>query len=238
VLHHLGVSGFSQYTVAAQESLVRIDRSVPIDKAALFGCAILTGVGAATNAAKITPGQSVAVFGRGGGGLSAVMGAKLAGASPIIAVDPLPTKLTLARECGAHHVIDPTQADAVKAIIDMTEGGADVAIEAVGSGKVLAAAYGATRRGGTCVTVGLPDPAEPLTIPALSLTAGEKVLRGCYMGSSVPRRDIPRLIGLYLSDALPIDMLISPPVTLDEINAGFDRLHDGAAVRQLVRFDA
>src|SRR5688572_3543805 len=124
VLHHLGVSGFSQFTVAAQESLVRIDDpQMPIDKAALFGCAVMTGVGAVINSAKVQPGQSVAVFGLGGVGLSAIMGAKLADAAIIIAVDPLPAKLELARKIGAHHAINPEQTDVVQMIADLTHGG-------------------------------------------------------------------------------------------------------------------
>jgi alcohol dehydrogenase len=238
VLHHLGVSAFSRFTVAAQESLVKIDPAMPIDKAALFGCAVLTGIGAVTNAAKLTPGQSVAVFGLGGVGLSAVMGAKLAGAGVIVAVDPLPAKLELARKLGAHHVVNPKEVDVAKRIAELAAGGVDVAIEAVGSAAVLQAAYAATRRGGTTVAVGLPHPSEQLSIPALSLAAHEKVLRGSYMGSSVPKQDIPRLIALYLDGQLPIDLLISPAITLEQINDGFDRLADGVAVRQLVRFDA
>jgi alcohol dehydrogenase len=238
VLHHLGVSGFSRHTVAAQESLIRIDAPVPIEKAALFGCAILTGVGAVTNTAKVVPGQSVAVFGLGGVGLSAIMGAKLAGASAIVAVDPLPAKLELARKLGAHHVVNPKEVDATRVVAELTGGGADVAIEAVGSAPVLQLAYECTRRGGQTVTVGLPDPRERVSIPAVTLTAQEKVLRGSYMGSAVPRRDVPRLIGLYLAGALPVDELISPSVTLEQLNLGFDRLCDGTAVRQLVRFDA
>ncbi|HEV2296798.1 MAG TPA: zinc-dependent alcohol dehydrogenase family protein [Tepidisphaeraceae bacterium] len=238
VLHHLGVSGFSRYTVAAQESLVRIDRAMPIEQAALFGCAVLTGIGAVANAARVMPGQSVAVFGLGGVGLSAIMGAKLAGASTIIAVDPLPAKLALARRLGAQHVVNPREADAAQTIADLTAGGVDVAIEAVGSAAVLAVAYAAARRGGMTVTVGLPDPKEQLSIPALSLAAQEKVLRGSYMGSAVPRQDIPRLIDLYLRGKLPVDELISRSVSLKDINVGFDRLSDGAAVRQLVRFDS
>ena len=237
VRHHLGVSAFSRYTVAAQESLVKIDPAMPIDKAALFGCALLTGVGAVTNAAKLAPGQSVAVFGLGGVGLSAIIGAKLAGAGVIIAVDPLPAKLELARRLGAHHVVNPKEADAARVIAELTAGGVDVAIEAVGSAAALQTAYAATRRGGTTVAVGLPHPSEQLSIPALSLAAQEKTLRGSYMGSSVPRQDIPRLIALYLGGQLPIDLLISPAITLEQINDGFDRLADGAAVRQLVRFD-
>lgn len=237
VLHHLGVSGFSRFTVAAQESLVRIDPAMPIEKAALFGCAVLTGIGAVTNAATVAPGQSVAVFGLGGVGLSAVMGAKLAGASLIVVVDPLPAKLELARTLGAHHAVNPKARDAAEAIAEITAGGVDVAIEAVGSAAVLAAAYASTRRGGTTVTVGLPHPDERLSIPALSLAAQEKVLRGSYMGSAAPRDDIPRLIALYLAGRLPVDELISPSLNLEEINVGFDRLSDGVAVRQLIHFD-
>jgi alcohol dehydrogenase len=235
VLHHLGVSGFSRYTVAAQESLVRIDPAMPIEKAALFGCAVLTGIGAVTNAAKVAPGQSVAVFGLGGVGLSAIIGAKLASADPIIAVDPLPAKLQLAQKLGAHHLVNPKEANAIQSIMDRTAGGVDVAIEAVGSAAVLQSAYASTRRGGMTVTVGLPHPNEQLSIPALSLAAHEKILRGSYMGSSVPRQDIPRLIALYLKGQLPIDELISPSISLEQINIGFDRLCDGEAVRQLIR---
>jgi alcohol dehydrogenase len=238
VRHHLGVSGFSRYTVAAQESLVRIDPGVPLEKAALFGCAVLTGVGAITNAANVRPGQSVAVFGLGGVGLSAVMGARVAGASPVIAVDPLPAKLELARRLGADHTVNPKDVDAVQTIIEFTAGGVDVAIEAVGSAAVLQSAYLATRRGGTTVVVGLPHPDQQLSIPALSLAAHEKTLRGSYMGSAVPRRDIPRLIEMYLAGSLPVDELLSPPVSLEDINLGFDRLDDGTAVRQLIDFNA
>src|SRR4051794_183818 len=236
VLHHLGVSGFSRYTVAAQESLVLIDPAMPIERAALFGCGVLTGIGAVTNAAKVVPGQSVAVFGLGGVGLSAVIGAKLAGAATIIAVDPLPAKLELARQLGAHHLVNPKECDVVKTIGEITAGGVDVTIEAVGIGSVIATAYACTRRGGTTITVGLPHPNEQLSIPALSLAAQEKTLRGCYMGSAVPKRDIPRLIGLYLKGALPVDKLLSPSLRLEEINLGFDRLHEGSAVRQLIHF--
>jgi alcohol dehydrogenase len=237
MLHHLGVSGFSQFTVAAQESLVKIDPSVPLQTAALFGCAVLTGVGAVTNTAKVAPGQSVAVFGLGGVGLSAVMGARLAGAFPIIAIDPLPGKLELARKLGAHHSIDPNAADVVSTIAELTCGGVEFAFEAVGSAAALATAYASVRRGGTAISVGLPHPNQQLSIQALSLAGQEKGIRGSYMGSAVPRRDLPRLIGLYQSGALPVDALLSPAVRLDDINLGFDRLADGSVVRQLIKFD-
>jgi alcohol dehydrogenase len=236
VLHHLGVSAFSQYTVAARESLIRIDRSAPLQTAALFGCAVLTGVGAVTNTAKVAPGQSVAVFGLGGVGLSAVMGARLAGAYPIIVVDALPSKFALARKLGAHHAIDPARVDVASAIADLTGGGVEFAFEAVGSAAVLALAYDSVRRGGTAVSVGLPHPDQKLSIQAVSLAAQEKTVRGSYMGSAVPRRDVPRFIALSQSGDLPVHELISPGVPLEEINLGFDRLAEGVAIRQLVEF--
>jgi alcohol dehydrogenase len=236
IRHHLGVSGFSQFTVAAQESLIKIDRSIPLQTAALFGCAILTGVGAVTNTAKVAPGQSVAVFGLGGVGLSAVMGARLAGAYPIIAIDPIESKFELARKLGAHHTINPKAIDAVATIAELTAGGVDFAFEAVGSAAVLASAYASVRRGGTAVSVGLPHPSQTLSIPALSLAAQEKGLRGSYMGSAVPRRDVPRLIELWRAGALPVELLLSPTIALEQINEGFDRLADGLAIRQLLHF--
>jgi alcohol dehydrogenase len=237
MLHHLGVSGFSQFTVAAQESLIRIDPAVPLPTAALFGCAILTGVGAVTNTAKVAPGQPVAIFGLGGVGLSAVMGAKLAGAFPIIAVDTLPAKFDLARKLGAHHTLNPNDGDVVKTIADLTRGGVEYAFEAVGSAAVLATAYAAVRRGGTAISVGLPHPNQQLSIQAVSLAGQEKGIRGSYMGSAVPCRDVPRMIGLYQSGALPVDALLSPSIALEDINTGFDRLADGSAIRQLVTFN-
>jgi alcohol dehydrogenase len=236
VLHHLGVSAFSQFTVAASESLVKIDPALPLDKAALFGCAILTGVGAVLNTARVAPGLSVAVFGLGGVGLSAVMGAKLAGAHPIIAIDPVAQKLELARTLGAQHTIDPTSCDVVARLAELTAGGVEFAFEAVGSATVLASAYAAVRRGGTAISVGLPHPNQQLSIQAVSLVGQEKTLRGSYMGSAVPKRDIPRYIELYRDGGLPVDALLSPSLRLDEINAGFDRLASGTAVRQVVSF--
>ena len=236
LLHHLGVSAFSQFTVAAEESLIKIDNALPIEMAALFGCAVLTGVGAVVNAARVTPGQSVAVFGLGGVGLSAVMGAKLAGASPIIVVDKLASKFDLARRVGANHSIDASTTDPTATITEMTAGGVDFAFEAVGSAAVLATAFACVRRGGTVVSIGLPHPSQQLSIPVVPLVAQEKSIRGCYMGSSVPSRDIPRFIDLYRRGVLPVDALNSGSISLEEINTGFDRLSDGAVIRQLIQF--
>lgn len=234
--HHLGVSGFSQYTVAAQESLVKISPDVSLETAALFGCAVLTGVGAVLNTAQVQAGKAAAVFGMGGVGLSAVMGAKAAGAFPIIAVDVLDEKLHLAQAVGASHVVNAANTNPVEAIRDVTGGGADYGFESVGSEQVLAQAYEATRRGGMTVTMGLPHPSRQLSIPAVSLVAEERTLKGSYMGSAVPRRDIPRFIAMYQAGLLPVEKLHTHSLRLDEINIGFDRLAKAEAVRQLIVF--
>jgi Zn-dependent alcohol dehydrogenase len=234
--HHLGVSAFSQFTVAAQESLVKIDPALPLGVAALFGCAAITGVGAVFNTARVQTGSSVAVFGMGGVGLSAVMGARAAGADPIIAVDRVDDKLKLARELGATHTVNAAQDDPVAAIKDVGRGGADYAFESVGNETVLIQAYESTRRGGTTITIGLPAASKKFTVPALGIVAEERTIKGSYMGSCVPRRDIPRFIEMYQAGLLPVDKLHTHTLRLDEINAGFDRLAQAAAVRQIIDF--
>lgn len=234
--HHLGVSAFSRYTVAAQESLIKIDLALPLETAALFGCAVMTGVGAVVNTAHVEPGASVAVFGLGGVGLSAVLGARAVGAFPIVAVDLLDSKLALAQRLGATHTVSGADANAVQAIKEFTGGGAHYAFESVGSERVLAQAYAATRRGGTTVTIGLPHPSKMLSISAVSLVVEERTVKGSYMGSAIPRRDIPRFIALYQAGLLPVDQLLTQTITLDTINTAFDALASGTAVRQVMRF--
>lgn len=234
--HHLGVSSFSQFTVAAQESLVKIDPHLPLDKAALFGCAVMTGVGAVVNTARVEPGQSVAVFGLGGVGLSAILGARVSGAWPIVAVDILDSKLELSRKLGASHTVNATSEKALEEIKDVTGGGADCVFEAVGNEQVLAQAYAATKRGGKTVTIGLPHPSKQFAVSAVSLVAEERTVLGSYMGSAVPRRDIPRFIALYQAGKLPVDLLQTHTIKLDQINAAFDTLAQGEAVRQIVTF--
>ncbi|WP_026911011.1 zinc-dependent alcohol dehydrogenase family protein [Patulibacter minatonensis] len=236
VHHHLGVSGFSDHVVVSARSVVRIDPEVPWEVAALFGCAVLTGVGAVVNAAKVRPGESVAIFGLGGVGLAAMLGAIAAGAHPVVVVDVVEEKLELARELGATHAISSGD-DVVERVRAVTGGGPDHAIETVGSAGVLATAYAATRRGGVTTTVGLPHPSASLSIPAVSLTAEERTLQGSYLGSCVPERDIPRFVALYRAGRLPVDRLLTHRLRPDEINAGFERLAKGEGVRQVVVFD-
>ncbi|WP_028080315.1 zinc-dependent alcohol dehydrogenase family protein [Solimonas soli] len=238
--HHLGVSAFADATVVSARSAVRIaggdaprlDWSI----AALFGCAVMTGVGAVVNTARVAPGDSVAIFGLGGVGLAALLGAVAAGAQPIVAVDVLPAKLEVAARLGATHTVLATAADAVAQIRALTHGGAQYAIETAGSELALAAAYAATRRGGTTITAGLPHPQKEFRVPAVSLVAEERTVKGSYMGSALPARDLPRFVALHRAGRLPVERLLTHRLTLDELNAGFDRLARGEAVRQVVEF--
>lgn len=234
--HHLGVSAFSRFTVTAQESLVKIDQSLPLETAALFGCAVMTGVGAVFNTAQVSPGKSVAIFGLGGVGLSAVMGASASGAYPIVVADMFEEKLALGCELGATHAVNVTQTDAAEAIREITKGGAEYVFECAGSEQVLIQAYESTKRGGTTIALGLPHPNKMFSVPAVTIVAEEKVIRGSYMGSSVPRRDIPRYVSLYQAGLLPVDQLRAQTLKLEEINEGFDILATGETVRQIIRF--
>ncbi|MEP6939255.1 MAG: zinc-dependent alcohol dehydrogenase family protein [Rudaea sp.] len=237
VHHHLGVSGFADHAVVSARSTVRIDRELRPEIAALFGCAVLTGVGAVVNTARVSAGESVAVFGLGGVGLSSVLGAAAVSAHPLIAIDLIDAKLALARELGATHSLRGDDDALVEKIRDITHGGVHHAIESVGSERVLAQAYAATRRSGTTITVGLPAPQRMLSIPAVSLVAEERTLKGSYMGSAVPGRDIPRYVALYRAGRLPVERLLTHRLALDDINAGFDRLARAEAIRQVVVFD-
>ena len=236
VNHHLGVSGFAEYAVVSARSAVVVPPDLPPEIAALFGCAVMTGVGAAINTANISPGESAAIFGLGGVGLAALMGARAAGAFPLIAVDISEEKLALARSLGAHHTFNAHDPQAIDQLREATHGGVDYAIESVGSEIVLAQAYAATRRGGTTITVGLPAPDRIFSIPAVSLVAEERTVKGSYMGSAVPSRDLPRYIALYRAGQLPIDRLLTQTLALDQINEGFDRLARGEAIRQVILF--
>lgn len=234
VHHHIGVSAFAEHAVVARESVVKIDRTLPFEEAALFGCAVVTGAGAVINTARVKPGTTVAVIGLGGVGLMSMLAARLAGARQIVAVDMLEDKLNLARQLGATHTVDARDAKAADAVRDLTEGGVDYAFEMAGSVKALELAYRVTRRGGTTVTASLPHPTHVMQLPATNLVAEERTLKGSYVGSCVPARDIPRFIALYQQGLLPVDRLMSERIALRDINVAFDRLADGATVRQIL----
>ena len=237
VHHHLGVSALSDHAVVSARSAVKVPDDLPFDIAALFGCAVLTGAGAVLNTgASALPARSIAVFGLGGVGLAALLAAKSQTPETLVAVDTVDSKLELARELGADVVVNAGP-EAVEQVREATGGGADLMIETVGNENVLAEAYAATGRGGTTVTAGLPHPSRKLEIPAISLVAEERSLKGSYLGSCVPRRDIPEFIRMYRDGEMPVEKLLSHRITPDEINEGFDRLARGEAVRQIVIFD-
>ncbi|PRY57549.1 alcohol dehydrogenase [Knoellia remsis] len=231
---HLGVSAFAERTVVSPRSLIRVPDEVPLDVAAVFGCAVLTGAGAVLNTAAVRPGESVAVVGLGGVGISAVMAAALGGAHPVIAVDTVESKLQSARDVGATHTVLASDT-AVEEIKDLTGGGAAATIEAAGHPAALATAYGATKVGGRVVVAGLPHPRHEIAVPIAALVGEEKSILGSYMGSSVPRRDLPRLFDLYAAGLLPADRLVTANhVPLGDINTALDRLHEGSEVRQII----
>ena len=233
--HHLGVSAFAEHAVVRRESLVRVDRSLGFDEAAVFGCAVITGTGAVLNTADLPPGRSVAVVGLGGVGLAALLGARLREARRIIAVDLSPAKLALARELGATDTFDAADPGCAEAIREATQGGVEYAFEMAGSVKAMELAYRITRRGGTTVTAGLSHPQAMLSLAHVGIVAEERTIKGSYLGSCVPSRDIPRYIAWYQQGKLPVDRLLSGTLPLEDINLGFDRLARGEALRQTLR---
>jgi alcohol dehydrogenase len=232
--HHLGVSAFCERVVCAQESVVRIPADAPLEIASFFGCAALTGLGAVFNVAHVTPGSSVAVFGAGGVGLMALLGALAAGATHTFVVDPVAAKRQLALDLGATAAFDPTAGDVTTWIADtLGAPGVEFAIEAAGSAQAFEAAIATTAAGGTAVAVGLSRKGANVAVPYGPLVVGEKTVRGSFMGSSVARRDVPRYIALWRAGKLPVERLVSGSVSLDGLNAAFDRLANGEAVRTL-----
>lgn len=234
--HHLGVSAFADYVIASRQSVVRIDRTVPFEIAALFGCAVLTGVGAVANSAQLRLGETVLITGLGGIGFAALLGALAAGASRVVVADVHEHKLAQALSLGAHVAVNSTAATAVEQVRDATHGGADVGLECAGAVAALAFTYQSTRRGGRTVTVGLPHASHTLALQPLQLVAEERTLQGSYLGGCVPPRDIPAYLALYQSGRLPVDRLLTHRLALDDINAGFERMADGGAIRQVVMF--
>ena len=233
--HHLGCSAFAERAVVSRRSLVKVDRDLPFEHAALFGCAVLTGVGAVVNTAAVRAGQGVVVVGLGGVGLAAVLGALASGAAPVIAVDLSPEKLALARALGPVQTVDASSPDAVEQVRALTGGGADFVFEMAGSARALETAWRMTRRGGTTVTAGLPPPDAALAVNIVSLVAEARTLKGSYIGDCVPGRDIPRYVRLFREGRLPVDRLLTRAIGLDQLNAAFDDLDAGRAVRTVVR---
>lgn len=234
VNHHMGVSAFAEHAVVSRRSLVKVDPDLPLDQAALFGCAVQTGVGAVVNTARVPAGSTVAVIGLGGVGLNALLAAGLVGAERIVAIDLRDDKLALARQLGATDTANAGDEECAHQVRELAGGGVDFAFEMAGSVPALELAYRITRRGGTTVTAGLAHPEKRLSIQQVSLVAEERTLKGSYIGSCVPTRDVPRLIALFRRGRLPVDRLLSERIALEDINGAFDRLAEGRTVRQVL----
>ena len=234
-LHHTnGVSCYAEYMVACEDSVIVIDKDVPMVDAALFGCAVVTGVGAIINTAKIRPGATIGVVGLGGVGLCALLGGIVAGAGRIIAIDVADDKLGLARQLGATDTFNATDPDCIDKVVDATKGGVEYAFEVAGVVAAMQTAYAITRRGGMTVTSGLSQQEHTFKIPHAQLVVDERTIKGSYMGSSVVRQDVPKFIQLYKQGKLPVDKLRSGNIGLEELNKGFDKLAAGEAVRQML----
>jgi alcohol dehydrogenase len=234
VHHHLGVSGFADHAVLAANSLVRVRDDLPFAEAALFGCAVITGVGAVVNTASMPRGATAAVVGLGGVGLAALLAARMLEAAQIVAIDMNEAKLATARELGATATVNAADPDAAEKVRELTRGGVACAFEMAGAARALELAYRITRRGGMTVSAGLSHPDQKFTLPHLGLVAEERTLKGSYLGSCVPSRDIPRYVEWYREGRLPVDRLLSERLRLEDINGGFDRLAAGASIRQVV----
>jgi S-(hydroxymethyl)glutathione dehydrogenase/alcohol dehydrogenase len=232
----LGVGGFAGETIVDELACIQIPQDIPLTEAALLGCAVLTGVGAVRNAAKVRPGESVVVVGLGGVGLSAVQGARLAGAERIIVVDPSAEKAELAMRTGATHAVEPGP-DVAKRIRALCDGrGADHAIECVGRADTIRSAWSSTRRGGRTTVVGLGSRTDELTFNALEITHFARTLQGCMFGSADPAIDIGFLLDRYRAGELDLRALVTSEIGLDEIGEAFGRLASGTGARSVVVF--
>jgi S-(hydroxymethyl)glutathione dehydrogenase/alcohol dehydrogenase len=233
----LNLSSFGEQMLVHENSMVKIDPDIPLDRAALVGCGVMTGVGAVFNAAKVEPGATVAVIGCGGVGLSAVNGAALAGAERIIAIDTVASKLEIARELGATDTLNASNADPIKAVRDMTGGGVHYSFEALGTKTTAEQAFGMLRPGGTATIIGMVPLGVKIELHGFDFLRDRK-LQGTSMGGNRFRVDMPRLLSLWRQGRLKLDHLISGRIKLNQINDGFAALKSGAPVRQLIDFAA
>jgi len=232
-----GCGVMAEFATLHTDNVVKIDKDIPLDRAALVSCGVMTGVGAVVNTARVAPGSIAVVFGCGGVGLNAIQGCALAGAAMIVAVDTSDAKLEMATQFGATHVLNAkAEENVVKALRKLTGGGADYAFECVGYGEVAAQAYGCLRKGGTAVVVGVASQKDNTTVRTASLTFEEKTLTGSYFGSARPREDFPRLLALYRNKRLKLDELITRTYRIEEAPQAFADLASGKNARGVIVF--
>jgi S-(hydroxymethyl)glutathione dehydrogenase/alcohol dehydrogenase len=235
IKHFLGVSCFSERTVVPEQGVVPIAPDIPFEIAALVGCAVMTGVGAVMNTAKVTPGSSVLVIGAGGVGLNCVMGAALVGARRVIVADVVDSKLETATEFGATDVINSKSQDLLEGVKELTKGeGVEFAFEAIGNPKTMSQAFAALRRGGVATAVGIAPWGSEMSVSAGDLVYQEKTLKGSYYGGAHPQSDMPKLLELWQAGKLPIDKLITRRYKLDQVNEAYDALLKGEVARSVL----
>jgi S-(hydroxymethyl)glutathione dehydrogenase / alcohol dehydrogenase len=233
----LGTAAFGTETVVGAHACIKLPDDIPLPEAALLGCAVLTGVGAVLHSARVRAGESVVVIGLGGVGLAALQGARIAGAAPIIAVDPSPAKAALAEKLGATHVLQPSD-DLGKQIRKLTGGrGADHAIECVGRSATIRTAWAVTRRGGRATILGLGAADDMVSFAAVEVAFFARTLAGCFFGSTNPAVDVPRLLDYYRRGELDLGSLVTDHIGLSDVGTAFDRMRSGTGARTLIRFD-
>jgi alcohol dehydrogenase len=235
IYHYSGLSGFAQYAVVLPGSLIKMDRDIPFEDAAIFGCAVTTGVGAVFNTARVPPGALVAVIGLGGVGLNAIMAARIAGAAKIIGIDLNPDKFPLAHELGATHTFLANDPELVTKVRDLTSGGVDFAFEVVGVKPAFETAFAITAKGGELIGVGVGATNDLYQYKHAALVSEEKVIRGSLMGSCVPLRDLPLYLSLYKDGRLPVGRLKSELIGFDRLNLSLDLLDQGSVLRQILQ---
>jgi S-(hydroxymethyl)glutathione dehydrogenase/alcohol dehydrogenase len=234
---YFNLSSFAEQMLIHEHACVAIRKDMPLDRAALIGCGVTTGVGAVIHTSNVRPGETVAVIGCGGVGLAAINGAAIAGAGRIIAIDMVASKGNLAREFGATDFIDASQTDAVKEVIEMTKGGVHHAFEAIGLPKTAEQAFEMLRNGGTANVVGMIAPGKMVSIMGSALL-GEKKLQGSRMGSNRFPVDMPRFVDFYMSGKLKLDQMVSQRIKLEQVNEGFEEMKRGELARSVIMFDA
>lgn len=231
----LNLSAFAERMLVHEHACVAIDPAMPLDRAALLGCAVITGAGSIFNDSRVRPGESVAVIGAGGIGLAAINAAKIAGAGMILAIDPVAEKRALALRMGATHALDPSGDGTARSILSLTGGGVDYAIEAVGRADTAELAWAILKRGGTATILGMIAPGQSVSLPGPSFLTGKK-LQGSLLGSTRFPIDLPRLVRMYLDGLLDLDTMVAETISLDGVNHALDRLRQGSTVRSVIVF--
>jgi S-(hydroxymethyl)glutathione dehydrogenase/alcohol dehydrogenase len=238
ILHYMGTSTFSEYTVVPEIAVAKIRPDAPFDKVCYIGCGVTTGIGAVINTAKVQPGDNVVVFGLGGIGLNVVQGARIAGANKIVGVDINPKRRALAEKFGMTHFVSPTEVrgELVPHLVALTDGGADFSFECVGDVKLMRQALECCHKGwGTCVIIGVAGAGQEIATRPFQLVTG-RVWKGTAFGGAKGRRDVPKIVDWYMEGKINIDDLITHQMPLSEINRAFELMHHGESIRSVVTF--